>query len=100
MQSALPAQSHLGGPRCVSSDSNPAAPERPTPALPAPPSLRPWRAHWPHAGQARETGAVGTIVALLPAHNEAESIGTTLSALAAQTRVPDVVVVICDNCTD
>jgi len=37
------------------------------------------------AGQARETGAVGTIVALLPAHNEAESIGTTLSALAAQT---------------
>jgi cellulose synthase/poly-beta-1,6-N-acetylglucosamine synthase-like glycosyltransferase len=41
-----------------------------------------------------------TIVALLPAHNEAESIATTLRALAAQTRVPDVVIVICDNCTD
>src|SRR5438105_117408 len=46
------------------------------------------------------TAAVGTIVALLPAHNEAESIGTTLRALAAQTRVPDVVIVVCDNCTD
>ena len=40
------------------------------------------------------------IVALLPAHNEAESIATTLRALAAQTRVPEQVVVICDNCTD
>jgi cellulose synthase/poly-beta-1,6-N-acetylglucosamine synthase-like glycosyltransferase len=40
------------------------------------------------------------IVALLPAHNEAESIATTLRALAAQTRVPDQVIVICDNCTD
>jgi hypothetical protein len=29
------------------------------------------------------------IVALLPAHNEAGSIATTLRALAAQTRVPD-----------
>jgi poly-beta-1,6-N-acetyl-D-glucosamine synthase len=43
---------------------------------------------------------VGRIVALLPAHNEAESIGATLRALAAQTRVPDQVIVICDNCTD
>lgn len=40
------------------------------------------------------------IVALLPAHNEAESIATSLRALAAQTRVPDQVIVICDNCTD
>jgi cellulose synthase/poly-beta-1,6-N-acetylglucosamine synthase-like glycosyltransferase len=40
------------------------------------------------------------IVALLPAHNEAESIATSLRALAAQTRVPDRVIVICDNCTD
>jgi cellulose synthase/poly-beta-1,6-N-acetylglucosamine synthase-like glycosyltransferase len=46
------------------------------------------------------TAPAGTIVALLPAHNEAESIGTTLRALAAQTRVPDVVIVVCDNCTD
>lgn len=40
------------------------------------------------------------IVALLPAHDEAESIGTTLRALAAQTRAPDTVIVICDNCSD
>jgi cellulose synthase/poly-beta-1,6-N-acetylglucosamine synthase-like glycosyltransferase len=40
------------------------------------------------------------IVALLPAHNEAESIATTLRALNAQTRVPDQIIVICDNCTD
>ena len=40
------------------------------------------------------------IVALLPAHNEAESIATTLRALQAQTRVPDMIIVICDNCTD
>ena len=45
-------------------------------------------------------GQRNTIVALLPAHNEAESIATTLRALAAQTRVPDLVIVICDNCTD
>jgi cellulose synthase/poly-beta-1,6-N-acetylglucosamine synthase-like glycosyltransferase len=43
---------------------------------------------------------VGTVVAVLPAHNEAESIGAALRALAAQARVPDLVIVICDNCTD
>ena len=48
----------------------------------------------------RELGPKNKIVALLPAHNEAESIGTTLRALAAQTRVPDRIIVICDNCTD
>ena len=40
------------------------------------------------------------IVALLPAHNEAESIAATVCALRAQTRVPDEIIVICDNCTD
>ena len=39
-------------------------------------------------------------VALIPAHNEAESIATTLRALQAQTRIPDEIIVICDNCTD
>jgi cellulose synthase/poly-beta-1,6-N-acetylglucosamine synthase-like glycosyltransferase len=47
-----------------------------------------------------QAGAVGKVVALVPAHNEAESIGATLRALAGQSRVPDVVIVICDNCTD
>jgi cellulose synthase/poly-beta-1,6-N-acetylglucosamine synthase-like glycosyltransferase len=45
-------------------------------------------------------GQRNTIVALLPAHNEAESIATTLRALRAQTRAPDLIIVICDNCTD
>ena len=45
-------------------------------------------------------GRPNTIVALLPAHNEAESIAATLRALKAQTRVSDLVIVICDNCTD
>jgi cellulose synthase/poly-beta-1,6-N-acetylglucosamine synthase-like glycosyltransferase len=45
-------------------------------------------------------GSQNKIIALLPAHNEAESIAATLRALQAQTRVPDLVIVICDNCTD
>lgn len=40
------------------------------------------------------------VVALVPAHNEEAQIGATLAALAGQTRRPDLVVVICDNCTD
>jgi cellulose synthase/poly-beta-1,6-N-acetylglucosamine synthase-like glycosyltransferase len=40
------------------------------------------------------------VVALIPAHNEEASIGATIRALQAQTRCPDEVVVVCDNCTD
>lgn len=40
------------------------------------------------------------IVALIPAHNEAGSIEKTVRALLVQERVPDEIVVICDNCTD
>lgn len=40
------------------------------------------------------------IVALIPAHNEGGSIDNTIQALLAQERVPDKIVVICDNCTD
>ena len=36
----------------------------------------------------------------MPAHNEAESIAATVCALRAQTRIPDEIIVICDNCTD
>lgn len=42
----------------------------------------------------------GKIVVLIPAHNEAALIGQTLESLAAQTRVPDEVIVITDRCTD
>lgn len=40
------------------------------------------------------------VVALVPAHNEAASIAATIEALLQQQRVPDAIVVICDNCTD
>lgn len=40
------------------------------------------------------------VVALVPAHNEREHIGTTVRALLAQERVPDRIVVVADNCTD
>lgn len=40
------------------------------------------------------------MVVLIPAHNEAEAIATTIEGVCAQLRRPDDVVVICDNCTD
>jgi poly-beta-1,6-N-acetyl-D-glucosamine synthase len=40
------------------------------------------------------------IVALVPAHNEAGSIEATVEALLAQERLPDRIVIVCDNCTD
>lgn len=40
------------------------------------------------------------LVALIPAHNEAESIGRTLDAVMAQTRPADLEVVIPNGCTD
>ncbi|MGB8383643.1 MAG: glycosyltransferase family 2 protein [Dermatophilaceae bacterium] len=46
------------------------------------------------------TGVTGVIVALVPAHNEESQIGTTLTALQSQTRAPDRIVVVTDNCTD
>lgn len=40
------------------------------------------------------------ITILVPAHDEAASLPITLAALAKQTRRPDRVVVVADNCTD
>jgi len=40
------------------------------------------------------------ITVLVPAHNEEVSLPVTLAALAEQTRPPDRVVVVADNCTD
>jgi biofilm PGA synthesis N-glycosyltransferase PgaC len=42
----------------------------------------------------------GRVVVLIPAHNEAPSIGYTLNSLRRQSWQPDEVVVVCDNCTD
>ena len=46
-----------------------------------------------------EDGTV-RITVLVPAHNEEAALPVTLSALANQTRQPDRVVVVADNCTD
>jgi cellulose synthase/poly-beta-1,6-N-acetylglucosamine synthase-like glycosyltransferase len=40
------------------------------------------------------------VVALVPAHNEAEQIADTILALQAQTRPLDRIVIVADNCTD
>jgi cellulose synthase/poly-beta-1,6-N-acetylglucosamine synthase-like glycosyltransferase len=40
------------------------------------------------------------MLVLIPAHNEEATIGRNLHALLTQTRVPDRIVVIADNCTD
>lgn len=40
------------------------------------------------------------VVALVPAHNEQSSIASTIEALLAQSRVPDQIVILADNCTD
>lgn len=54
----------------------------------------------------RRANSVGTVrpegplVALLPAHDEEASLGAALDSLRDQTRPPDHIVVIADNCTD
>jgi cellulose synthase/poly-beta-1,6-N-acetylglucosamine synthase-like glycosyltransferase len=40
------------------------------------------------------------VVVVIPAHNEQDTIATTIRALLAQTRRPDRIVVVADNCTD
>jgi poly-beta-1,6-N-acetyl-D-glucosamine synthase len=40
------------------------------------------------------------VVALIAAHNEEDQIADTLASLRAQTRPPDRVIVMADNCTD
>lgn len=41
-----------------------------------------------------------TVTVLIPAHNEASSLGLTLHSLAAQDPAPNRVIVVADNCTD
>lgn len=40
------------------------------------------------------------IIAIVPAHNEAQRIGATIDSLRSQTRPPDEIIVIADACTD
>jgi cellulose synthase/poly-beta-1,6-N-acetylglucosamine synthase-like glycosyltransferase len=55
-----------------------------------------------HAAPADDESGGGRprLVALIPAHNEQDRIGAALAGLDAQTRRPDLVVVVADNCTD
>lgn len=48
----------------------------------------------------RGTGGNARVVVLVPAHNEEGSLPAALASLRQQTRRPDRVVVVADNCTD
>ena len=41
-----------------------------------------------------------TVTVLIPAHNEAGMLATTLPMLQSQSRAPDRIIVVADNCTD
>ncbi|MFJ5956815.1 glycosyltransferase [Paenarthrobacter sp. NPDC092416] len=51
-----------------------------------------------HRGRHRAAGGVVTV--LVPAHNEEAGIAETLVSLNNQTRRPDRIIVVADNCTD
>lgn len=44
--------------------------------------------------------ATGTVCVVVPAHNEEETIAVTITALLKQTRRPDRIVIVADNCSD
>lgn len=45
-------------------------------------------------------GSRARVTVIVPAHNEEAALPTTLGALGRQTRLPDRVIVVADNCTD
>lgn len=51
-------------------------------------------------GLTREYAGPVTVTVLIPAHNEEKILPTTLPALLAQSRRPERVIVVADNCTD
>jgi cellulose synthase/poly-beta-1,6-N-acetylglucosamine synthase-like glycosyltransferase len=48
----------------------------------------------------RPLAPTGQVLVLMPAHNEADCIAVTLRSLNSQSRRPDRIVVIADNCSD
>jgi cellulose synthase/poly-beta-1,6-N-acetylglucosamine synthase-like glycosyltransferase len=48
----------------------------------------------------RRRARAAKIIVVVPAHNEQNTIAATLRALLAQTRKPDRILVVADNCTD
>ena len=53
-----------------------------------------------YIGRHRGPGRDGRIIVLIPAHHEDGTVGRCIEALAAQSRVPDEMIVVADNCTD
>ncbi|MDH6625218.1 biofilm PGA synthesis N-glycosyltransferase PgaC [Streptomyces sp. LBL] len=75
------------------------------PVATAPPSntyQRPSGRHAPLRAHAApdEPGHVPRLAALIPAHNEQDRIAAAIQGLRGQTRPPDLIVVVADNCTD
>jgi poly-beta-1,6-N-acetyl-D-glucosamine synthase len=50
--------------------------------------------------QGTPRSALGTVCVVVPAHNEEETIARTITALLKQTRRPDRIVIVADNCSD
>lgn len=46
------------------------------------------------------TGETARVTVLMPAHNEAVSLPSTIASVAAQSHAPERIVVVADNCTD
>lgn len=78
------------------------------PAGPEPTSLVPLPGNWANLATSADVRpmpvtvvpATTTLVALIPAHNEASDIVETVRSLQRQSRPPDRIVVVADNCTD
>ncbi len=54
----------------------------------------------PARGDYAASRPTASVIVLVPAHDEQDQIGETIRSLWAQTRRPDRVVVLADNCTD
>jgi cellulose synthase/poly-beta-1,6-N-acetylglucosamine synthase-like glycosyltransferase len=53
-----------------------------------------------HAADEDFTEGVPRLVVLIPAHNEQDRIAAAIHGMQQQTRPPDLIVVVADNCTD
>ena len=58
--------------------------------------------HGPRRAHAADdfSGGRPRLIALIPAHDEQDRIAAAIAGLHAQTRRPDLIVVVADNCTD
>jgi cellulose synthase/poly-beta-1,6-N-acetylglucosamine synthase-like glycosyltransferase len=69
--------------------------------VPAEPPQRPRRgARRAHAAPDDFTDGTPRLAVLIPAHNEQDRIAEAIHGMRQQTRPPDMIVVVADNCTD